>query len=188
MDKRAPGHWSHWSPLQWATIAAKNPPLFIRKNGKRPAATIFYNGVYIYDPLLLLLPLFSLFFNWIQWHSWGLSALCLPLLLLVADIADFFHTHKEGGGGGIPSSSSTRSLEGRRKTDPICTHFLLCIPDGPWENKIFLLSATISRSAYIVHGCLFTLDYLQGFIKTLTKRSTGNSLCQDYFRPRLTIF
>ena len=100
MDKRAPGHWSHWSPLQWATIAAKNPPLFIRKNGKRPAATIFYNGVYIYDPLLLLLPLFSLFFNWIQWHSWGLSALCLPLLLLVADIADFFHTHKEGGGRG----------------------------------------------------------------------------------------
>lgn len=29
------------------------------------------------------------------------------------------HTHKEGGGeGGIPSSSSTRSLEGRRKDGP----------------------------------------------------------------------
>ena len=28
------------------------------------------------------------------------------------------HTHKEGGGGGIPSSSSRRSLEGRRKDGP----------------------------------------------------------------------
>jgi hypothetical protein len=188
MDKRAPGHWSHWSPLQWATIAAKNPPLFIRKKWEKTRRHHLLQWcIHIYDPLLLLLlPLFSLFFNWIQWHSWGLSALCLPLLLLVADIADFFHTHTRRGE--YPPHHQQEVLKEEGKTDPICTHFLLCIPDGPWENKIFLLSATISRSAYIVHGCLFILDYLYGFIKTLTKRSTVCSLCQDYFRPRLTIF
>jgi hypothetical protein len=82
--------------------------------GKDPAATIFSpQGTMVYDPLLLLLPLFSLFFNWVSMTFLGLvGTLSTSAAARVADIADFLsHTHTHigwVGGRGYPSSSSRK--------------------------------------------------------------------------------
>lgn len=90
------------------------------KNGKRPAATIFYNGVYIYmTPFFFFFFFLSLAYSLTGFNDIpGACRHSVYLCCCQLPTSPISFTHTQGGGGGIPSSSSTRSLEGRRKDGP----------------------------------------------------------------------